>query len=628
MTRLSCYALKALLDAFAETQALEILKNTLNEILLAESSQIDIEGLIKVYNDSLAVIVPKVFDSEINAAVIDAVVIDDNQLDLLHKAYQELEAAISLKGEDKRYKFIIVIPVADRPMHLQACLESLYELCEKFAYGGINEGNYQKLQVVVADDSKDESSIDQHKQIASDFNSKGIEVDYFGLKDQLFQVDNIPKKIKSKLSCVLGENKASSFYHKGASIMRNIVYLKLNEILKEDEKILFYFIDSDQEFKVKVNSAGQDKNLYLVNYLYELDKIFTQKDITMLTGKVVGDPPVSPAVMAGNFLDDVIAFLQQSSKLGPSSLCRFHSEDIQQASDASYHDMAELFGFKQKSESYEYHCALQGEHTNAKSFETFSNELNRFFYGEHPTRKMYYEYEDALQSVNSARTVYTGNYIFNPKGLKYFIPFATLKLRMAGPVLGRIIKSELGEKFVSANLPMLHKRTFEDTGVSEFRPGIEQSKQQLDLSGEFERQYFGDVMLFSIQQLTESGYPDKDCSIEDIKSVLNMVEESVNQKYIAKQKDIMNKLSQLNEIFTAKDNWWNNKPELKRANFEMQGFIDNIHYNFSDDSKGMALVNSETHKIKRLGEMLEGIKGFAKDRDIWSEVLELNVYTL
>ena len=54
---------------------------------------------------------------------------------------------------------------------------------------------------------------------------------------------------------------------------------------------------------------------------------------------------------------------------------------------------------------------------------------------------------------------------------------------MAGPVLGRLLRAALGKKFVTANLPMLHKRTVEEKGQSEYRHGIRRSDDEIDLSG-------------------------------------------------------------------------------------------------------------------------------------------------
>ena len=102
----------------------------------------------------------------------------------------------------------------------------------------------------------------------------------------------------------------------------------------------------------------------------------------------------------------------------------------------------------------------------------------------------------AFTATSAARTVYTGNYVIRPENLRYFIPFATLKLRMAGPVLGRILKMRLKHRFVSANLPMLHNRTVDSIGQSEYRAGVINTNQSIDLSNEFIRQFYGDVMLF------------------------------------------------------------------------------------------------------------------------------------
>ena len=289
--------------------------------------------------------------------------------------------------------------------------------------------------------------------------------------------------------------------------MRNIAYLKVAELIKNTpaDKLLIWSLDSDQEFCVKVATPEGDREVYAIDYFHDLDAIFSRTDALVLTGKVVGDPPVSPAVMAGNFLADVLGFLQRMAASDPAAACRQHGDAGQAGGEATYHDMADLFGFKQAATAYRYRCTLAGAHSEADCCAHFAARLNSFFYGEHPTRISYYQPADLLRSVQPARTVYQGNYVFRPQALKYFAPFATLRLRMSGPTLGRIIQAEIGARFVSANLPMLHKRTLESGGQSEFRPGIATATEMIapviDISGEFERQFYGDVMLFSIERL-------------------------------------------------------------------------------------------------------------------------------
>lgn len=539
-----------------------------------------------------------------------------------HSAFQQLEQLIASRGEDLRHEFIIIIPVADRPQHLQSCLDSLLNLCRLFNYGGYADGRYQKVSVIIADDSKETHNSSHNKRIAKECNKQGLTTLYFGLDEQLDQVDLLSEAEKKNLSRVLGNTSVGAFFHKGPSIMRNIAYLELNKIKSKNENILFYFIDSDQEFQLKISTTAGDKNLYACNYLYYLDQIFTHTNASMLTGKVVGDPPVSPAVMAGNFLEDVICFLDQIATYDPSLPCQFHSSRQQNNDDASYHDMAALFGFKSSDTSYQYHCSIQSEHDNARCFQHFSNELSHFFYGEHPTRKTYYRHEDILASVRPARTVYTGNYLFKPAALKYFIPFAPLKLRMAGPVLGRLIKSELKDGFVSANLPMLHKRTVRETGQSEFRSGITADTATIDLSGEFERQFFGDVMLFSIEKLIAMGYPQQAQNYETIKQAVAATHASMLQQYNEKRMLIVAKLNTLHTLFQEQKHWWNQSTAHAAAAGNFKVFMANIEHNFGEQSVGYKLINSPDNKAKRLAGIIEGIACYAEDRMSWEEMLK------
>ena len=60
---------------------------------------------------------------------------------LQRNLYTELEHILSLTGHDPRHHFMLVIPVADRPLMLRNCLDSIIEQCRIFQYGGskVNE---------------------------------------------------------------------------------------------------------------------------------------------------------------------------------------------------------------------------------------------------------------------------------------------------------------------------------------------------------------------------------------------------------------------------------------------------------------------------------------------------------
>ena len=546
----------------------------------------------------------------------------DLLLDRYQAAFRHQEELIALRGDDRRHRFVVVIPVADRPQHLRNCLESLLQLCRAFAYGGFSEGRYGKISVVIADDTGDRDNMARHRELARHYCERGIETEYFGLAEQLKLLDTLDDGERRALAGVLGTAPREAFHHKGPSIMRNIAYLKLRQGAVGHEKVLFYFIDSDQEFRVKVSNAVGDRNLYAVNYFHYLDRIFSETGAAILTGKVVGDPPVSPAVMAGNFIEDVVAFLEQIAQAHPERACRFHQAEAPVGDDASYHDMATLFGFRPAPEPHRYSCSLGGEHDHAQCFGHFSGKLNRFFHGEHPTRKTYYHHEDVPSAIRPARTIYTGNYVFRPEALGYFIPFATLKLRMAGPVLGRILKAELGPRFVSAHLPMLHRRTVRATGQSEFRPGIVVDIARIDLSGEFERQFYGDVMLFTMEKLAALGYPGTVPGRPAILAALDSTHRDLARQYKAKRVAIREGLDRLKTILQNPGNWWNRSPRHAEAVNNFRVFVENIEHNFGDGSPCYALIDSAAHKAGRHAAMAEAIACYGQDRRAWAQVLD------
>ena len=204
-------------------------------------------------------------------------------------------------------------------------------------------------------------------------------------------------------------------------------------------------------------------------------------------------------------------------------------------------------------------AALHGPHDHAACLTGFAQRLNHFFDGEHPTRATPYRHMDVAASMTPARTVYTGNYVLSPAALRYFIPFAGLQLRMAGPVLGRLIQASSGDAFVSANLPLLHRRTVAEKGGSEFRPGVDRSAALVDLSGEFERQFFGDVMLFTVIELVARGYPEQLPARSDLRAQLLATEASMRAHYAELRQRVSTRLDALEVVLSDPGCWWSSR---------------------------------------------------------------------
>jgi len=544
---------------------------------------------------------------------------NESLLPSYQSAWRRLETLIAAKGDDHRHRFILVIPVADSPQQLRACLGSLLDLCNLYGYGGLQDGCYRKVSVMIADDSGDPDLIAAHQSIAHDFDARGFATHYFGLDEQRALLASLPNS--TALTRIIGDLRSGSFSHKGQAIMRNLAYLKLAQMQESDSPLLFYTLDADQTFRVKVATVDGGRDVYAVNFLAQLDAIFSATDAEVLTGKVVGDPPVSPAVMAGNFLEDVIGFLHEMAGCDPDTPYRQPNTSTQGPSEAAYHDMAGLFGFPQEDEAYRYRCPLPGVPSNAQCFVDFSLHLKGFFHGEHPTRITWYRYADAMQSVQPARTVYTGNYAFRASALNWFIPFAPLRLRMSGPTLGRLMKAGLGKRFVSANLPMLHTRTLDTTGEAEFRPGVLAQRKRIDLCDEFERQFHGDVMLFSIERLTEQGYPQQPVAPEKIAATLESVQADMLEKYRAKHQGIVDKFSQLQALLNNARACLNRDDSLAGAHANFEAFADNLSHNFGADSPCYARIDSVANRAAWRSRQLDAIASYHADRRAWNEAL-------
>jgi hypothetical protein len=490
--------------------------------------------------------------------------------------------------------FIISIPVADRPPHLRNCLESIYQQHERYAYGG-------KITVLVAEDSREPQHIDTHKALVAEYCEKGLDVIHFDLPEQFQVLQSIPAAQRQHLGHLLTTQPAERFFRKGQAANRNLSYLKMLELTQDKDRTLYYLVDSDQLF------------LPELDYFNHINRIFQSNDITMLTGKLVGDPPVSPSVMAANFLDDVAAFLHEIAGFEPQSECQFHRDTLLPG-DAAYHDLAKLFGFNQQVDHFDYRCPLEGGHDHAACLSHFASRLQAFFFGEHLTRKTAFQPDADVTKLAPARTVYPGNYIVNFDGLKYIIPFGHLRLRMSGPTAGRLIQAEIGERFASANLPMLHKRTTDEE--EGFRPGVEQQHDAaIDISDEFERQFFGDLMLFSVVEWLKHYDLAQLTDAERLRQVVDKVEAEMLALYQAKHAAVNQRRHAL-ETWLALQHAWVATP----ASQQIAQFLQNIERNFGDDATAWQQIQSAAHREGRKQQIIAALMNYRGEREVWDQL--------
>lgn len=593
----------------------------LAEISLPDAD--DLESLTRPYEQCYPLLEKAMWSTE---SEFDAL------LDSYQSLFREQEVLIQQYhqqhgGDDCRYDFILGITVADRPPHLRACLESIYQLCRQFAYGGTetaadNTKQYRKIRIIVAEDSRETTNIQRHIDIIEEYRQKGLQVMHFGQDEQYQLLQAIPQQLRLHLGNILTTQPKDKFYLKGQAGNRNLGYLKFLQLTGNKDETLYYMVDCDQSFCVNRHTPDGEKIVTALNYFYYIDKQFRSRNLLMLTGKMIGDPPVSPSVMAANFLDDVTGFFTTLSQTDKKQPCRFHTPLTHGIGDAAYHDMASLFGFEQQRSSYPYRCRLDGQHDHIACLADFSRRLNAFFFGEHLTRKTTFNLGNGFDEVTPARTIYPGNYIVNYDGLKYIIPFGGLRLRMSGPTAGRLIAAEIGERFASINLPHLHRRTTEAGLSDDFRPGVtlEDSLERIDLNNEFERQFFGDLMLFTTEALVKQVDASQPFTREAVSTVIHQTEEELLQLYQKKHDAIADKTRRLEKLVFHDGHWWANVPELKTSLAKVQTFLDNIRHNFGQQSQAWKQIQSSSHRSARKQQLIDALINYRTERNAWDQL--------
>jgi hypothetical protein len=549
-------------------------------------------------------------------------------LGLQRDLYTEFEHILSSAANDQRHHFLIVIPVADRPLMLRNCLFSLIKQCRTFSYGGSSAETsgprYRKVSVFVFDDSMDGANIRDIREICTETAAAGVRTFYIGIREQAEILRKVPPDLGRKFTGLIGDFDGTVRQHKGASLMRNIASLYIHSLLPEfREKTLIWFVDSDEEFMVKIRRAGEIIDIPFINYFYWLDRIFTESDAEVLTGKVVGDPPVTPAVMINTFLDDIICFFERIADIDPEAACIFHDEQVPDIFSAEYHDMVKLFGYRQPPLPKKYPCILAGDHSVLTCFGVFSDRALGFFYGLHPTRTQFYSHGNGFAGTTNARTVYTGNYVISPAGLRHFIPFAALGLRMAGPTLGRILRGKIGGKFVSANLPLLHRRTAAEDNINEFRSGVVHEGDTLDLSEEFLRQFWGDVMLFSVESLSEIGYPEKLLGASEIADTVRKVQDRIWRIYIEHEALASEKLLKVRQLLSDPARWWNIRPEAKSSVSNLLTFTFLVEKNFGHSSMVIKTLSGQIADGSATKKIITALNAYYDDERTWNELLKL-----
>jgi hypothetical protein len=199
---------------------------------------------------------------------------------------------------------------------------------------------------------------------------------------------------------------------------------------------------------------------------------------------------------------------------------------------------------------------------------------------------------------------------------------------MSGPTAGRLIAAEIGPRFASCNLPNLHRRTTGANHGGDFRPGVDMDEARVDVSGEFERQFFGDLMLFSTEALVRRADVTQPFAQDAIEAVVNEKEAELLALYQQKHDAIVAKNRQLDTLVFEAGHWWQHAalhitghaPDLAQALRQVRTFIDNIDHNFGAHALAWRQIQSAGHRAGRRRQIVEALMNYRAERDAWDSL--------
>ncbi len=192
MPAFSCPALERCLRLHIDTAAAD-------EIVLQLPVR-DADALYNLYDRAIVLLERALWNSGLAQPLLDD----------YHALFVELEAHIMAAGDDFRHRFVVVVPVADRPQQLRACLQSLVGMLQAFQYGRGAAMLSESLSVVIADDSREQAHIAENRLIATATEQQGLPVTYFGLQEQQALLASITQDERQALRNVIGEAAADS----------------------------------------------------------------------------------------------------------------------------------------------------------------------------------------------------------------------------------------------------------------------------------------------------------------------------------------------------------------------------------------------------------------------------------
>jgi hypothetical protein len=170
----------------------------------------------------------------------------------------------------------------------------------------------------------------------------------------------------------------------------------------------------------------------------------------------------------------------------------------------------------------------------------------------------------------------------------------------------------------------LHTRHLHDDEADQFRPGVEQDDEAINLADEFERQFFGDLMLFSVTRLTGEGGSAQAFTLESVSKAVDETEDELLLLYKEKHRNVQDRNVQLRQLLKDPQRWWHDEPQAAEALSGVQQFIHNIDVNFGAASTAYRQIQNRQHRDQRKQQIIQALLAYRESRDAWDQLFSDN----
>ncbi|MCK5664562.1 MAG: hypothetical protein KAI17_13815 [Thiotrichaceae bacterium] len=133
--------------------------------------------------------------------------------------------------------------------------------------------------------------------------------------------------------------------------------------------------------------------------------------------------------------------------------------------------------------------------------------------------------------------------------------------------------------------------------------------------------FFGDLMLFTIDKLAQSGIAIEDYSQPVLIEKFALVEHELLELYENKHTNVKLKCNELSALVNNKALWWNQSRDAKESIVQIQQFIKNVNHNFDEKAHAYQQIQSQQNRQIRIEQMIRALLTYRHDRDAWDTML-------